>query len=352
MPTPPDTMAVRPDERFDEERLAGYLRGRLPGAEQPLSVRQFGGGAANLTYLLDYGTHRYVLRRPPLGPLPKSAHDMGREYRVLSRLWTAYPPAPRAFVFCDDEDVIGAPFFVMERREGVVVRKTLPDVFDTPTAPRRMAEALVDALADLHAVDYDALGLADLGRPAGFIDRQIEGWWRRWEKAKTDDAPAMGAVRRWLAAHRPAEQAATLVHNDYKLDNVMLDPADAGRLVAVFDWDMCTLGDPLSDLGALLTYWIEPGDPAPFHAMAMMPVAARFPTRQALAARYAERSGRALPDLQFYHALGLYRLTVILAQIYVRYLRGQTQDRRFAALGALVPLTAQAALDVAEGRWD
>ena len=346
----PDLIDVRPDERFDEARLADYLRGRLPGADAPLAVRQFGGGAANLTYLLDYGTHQYVLRRPPLGPVPKGAHDMAREYRVLSVLHRAYPPAPAAYLYCDDPSVIGADFFVMERRRGVVVRKAVPAAFaDVEDAPVRMAHALVDALADLHAVDYDALGLGDLGQSEGFVERQVEGWWRRWQHARTDDLAAMDAVYTWLKAHVPPSQGAALVHNDYKLDNVMLAPDDPGRVVAVFDWDMCTLGDPLSDLGALLTYWTQADDPAHFQGMAMMPVDARFPSRADLAARYAARSGRDLGDLAFYHALGLYRLTVILAQIYVRFRRGQTQDRRFAALGPLIPLTARAAHEVALG---
>ena len=351
MALPDDTIAVRADERFDEAVLADYLRGRLPGSERALTVRQFGGGAANLTYLLDYGTHHYVLRRPPLGPVAKSAHDMAREYAVLSRLHDAFPPAPQAFLYCDDETVIGADFFVMERREGVVVRKELPTVFDTPEAPRQMALALVDTLVDLHAVDYRAIGLGDLGRPKGFVERQVEGWWKRWQRAQTHDLPAMQTAYDWLLAHLPESPPPTLVHNDYKLDNVMLDSEDASHVVAVFDWDMCTVGDPLNDLGALLTYWIQADDPVPFQLMAMMPVDPRFPTRRQLVERYAERSGRDIHDIRYYHALGLYRLTVILAQIYIRYQNGQTQDQRFAALGDLIPLTAEGAVQVAEGRW-
>ncbi|MCA9969569.1 MAG: phosphotransferase family protein [Anaerolineales bacterium] len=341
-----DTIAVRPDERFDEARLADYLRGRLPGSERPLRVRQFGGGAANLTYLLDYGSDQYVLRRPPLGPVAKSAHDMAREYRVLSVLHQAFPAAPQAHLFCDDPAVIGAEFFVMARREGVVVRRTMPDAFGgVPDAGRRMSTALVDTLADFHAVDFAALGLADLGKPAGFVERQIEGWYRRWQAAKSEEVPEMDAVYDWLRAHVPAATAVSLVHNDYKLDNVMLAADDPGRIVAVFDWDMCTLGDPLNDLGALLTYWTEPTDPPYFRGMAMMPVGAQygFLTRDELVARYAERSGRSVRDIRFYHTLGLFRLTVIIAQIYIRYARGQTQDKRFAMFGPMIPLMARAA---------
>jgi len=343
---------VREDESFDVTALADFLETRLPGATGTPDVQQFGGGKANLTYLLDYGEVEYVLRRPPLGPVADKAHDMEREYTVLSRLHQAYPHAPEAFVYCGDESLIGTDFFVMERRRGIVVRETMPEAFrDISNAPQRMAEALVDALADLHAVDYEAVGLGDLGHPEGFIERQIEGWYRRWEAAKTEDVAAMTEVYEWLSEHRPEDGATSLVHNDYKLDNLMLDASDPGTAIAVFDWDMCTLGDPLSDLGALVTYWAQPSDPAPFQQFATMPVDERFPSRQSLISRYADRSGRDVGDIRFYHALGLFRLAVIVAQIYIRYERGQTQDERFAALGPMIGITAHAARDVAHGDW-
>lgn len=340
-----ETIDVRPDERFDEGRLADWLRGRLEGSERPLRVRQFGGGAANLTYLLDYEGIEYVLRRPPLGPVAPSAHDMAREFRVLEVLHSAFREAPRALVSCSDPGVIGAPFFVMERRCGVVVRRSLPAEFAAVVgAPRVMSEALVDTLARLHAVDYAALGLADLGKPEGFVARQIEGWYGRWQKAKVDEVSAMEEVHAWLAQRIPPGGAPALVHNDYKLDNVLLDPEDPGRVRAVFDWDMATLGDPLCDLGALLCYWSEPCDPPAFRAMAMMPTNAGFPSRAELVERYARASGRDVSAMRFYHVLGLFRLAVIAAQIYVRFHRGQTRDRRFAAFRDLVPAVAETAL--------
>lgn len=344
-----DTIPVRPDERFDEAKVAAYLRTKLAGADSSLAVRQFGGGAANLTYLLDYGEHQYVLRRPPLGPVAPSAHDMSREYRVLSVLHQRFPLAPRAYLFCDDPAIIGAPFLVMERRHGVVVRRSIPPMYGPiPDAPRRMSEALVDALADFHAVDYAAIGLATLGKPAGFISRQIEGWYRRWHKAKHADVPEIEAMYHWLRENQPPEGPPSLIHNDYKLDNVMLAPNDPSKIVAVFDWDMCTLGDPLNDLGALLCYWTEPADPPYYQASAMMPTGDdRFLSRAELVERYATRSGRDVSQIKFYHALGLYRLAVILAQIYIRFVRGQTQDQRFAAFGDYVPLLARAARKVA-----
>lgn len=347
----PDTIPVRADEHFDEAHLAHYLRDKLDGADGSLAVRQFGGGAANLTYLLDYGTHEYVLRRPPLGPVAPSAHDMGREFRVLSTLYQAFPLAPRAFVFCDEPTVIGAPFFVMERKHGIVIRRSIPDDYAAfPDAPRQMSTALVDALAAFHAVDYHALGLETLGKPAGFIERQVEGWYGRWHNARTHVLPQMETVYGWLRENVPPANAPTLVHNDYKLDNVMLAADDPGRLVAIFDWDMCTLGDPLADLGALLTYWTEPGDAPYLQMTAMMPVGdSRFMTRAEIIERYAQKSGRDVSHIRFYHTLGLYRLVVICAQIFIRYQRGQTQDARFEGFGQMIPLLAQAALDVAEG---
>jgi len=344
-----DTIDARTDERFDETSLARYLRDKLEGAEGPLAVRQFGGGAANLTYLLQFNAREYVLRRPPLGPVAPSSHDMAREYRVLSVLYRAFPPAPRAFLFCEDPGVIGAPFFVMERRRGIVVRRKVPPAFAAaPDAPRRMSLALVDALAALHAVDYAALGLEMLGKPGGFLERQIEGWFGRWEKARLEEVAEMTWVHGWLRGHCPSERSAALVHNDYKLDNVMLASDDPGRVVAIFDWDMCTLGDPLSDLGSLLCYWSEASDPPDFRGMSMMPTAPGFPTRSELVERYAARSGRDVRDIAFYHVLGLYRLAVIAAQIFVRFHRGQTRDQRFASFGPLVPVVAAAARVIAE----
>jgi len=341
-----DTIQVRPDEQFDVEKLAEYLKGRLPGAIQSPLVRQFGGGVANLTYLLDFGTHQYVLRRPPLGPIARSAHDMGREYKVLSVLHQVFPYAPRAFLYCDDPSIIGADFFVMERRQGVVVRRSMPPEFASlMDAPRRMSEALVDALAEFHAVDYQAIGLGGLGEPDGFISRQIEGWYKRWHGAKTEEVADMDSTYNWLKTHQPPTSAYSLVHNDYKLDNIMFDSSDPGKMIAVFDWDMCTLGDPLNDLGTLLTYWTDLTDPTYFQGMSMMPTGLGFMTRRELVERYAMKSGRSIHDINFYHTLGLFRLTVILAQIYIRYHRGQTQDQRFAAFGKMIPLMARAALE-------
>lgn len=346
-----DTIPVRADERFDEAKLAAYLRDKLAGADQPMIVEQFGGGAANLTYLLRFGDEEYVLRRPPLGPVAPKSHDMAREYKVLSVLYQKLPSAPRALHLCEDPDIIGAPFLIMERRHGVVVRRDMPPQFAAhPQAAQRMSEALVDRLADLHAVDYTDIGLADLGKPQGFVSRQIAGWYGRWEKAKVHALPALEEVHAWLLENIPPENPPTLLHNDYKLDNVMFKRDDPSELVAIFDWDMCTLGDPLVDLGTLLAYWTEKNDPPIYKGvLGMPPPDYGFLTRAELVKRYAARSGRSVEDIRFYHVLALYRVVVIVAQIYVRYYRGQTQDSRFATFGELLPVIAQNALDLARG---
>lgn len=336
-------IAVRPDERFDEARLAAYLSGKLAGASASLQVRQYSGGKANLTYRLRFaGGRDYVLRRPPLGSYPPSAHDMGRENTVLSALDGAFPFAPRVYHYCADETVLGAPFIVMERCQGVVVRERMPPQFAAMhAAPQQMSAALVDALAAFHALEYEALGLARLGKPDGFIQRQVAGWSRRWERAKLADSPDISAVQRWLRARIPKASAASLVHNDYKLDNVMFAADDPARLVAILDWDMCTLGDPLSDLGALLTYWAQPDDPPAVKAIAFMPAGDfAFYSRREIIERYAAASGRDVGNLRFYHVLGIFRLLVILQQIYLRYTRGQTQDRRFADMHKAVAALA------------
>ncbi len=348
-PEEQDLIEVRPDERFDEAALQAYLRGRVAGAEGELTVKQFGGGKANLTYLLTFdGAMEYVLRRPPLGAYAPSAHDMGRENRVLSVLHKSFQFAPKIYHYCDEEAVIGAPFLIMERCRGVVIREKMPKRFaNDADAPHHLSRALVDTLAAFHAVDYEALGLSQLGRPAGFVKRQVEGWRRRWEAAALNDNPAVKEIYRWLANHLPETSYYSLVHNDYKLDNTMFDAEDPARVVAILDWDMCTLGDPLSDLGALLTYWTGPGDSAAVRAIGAMPAGDYdFYSRQQILQRYAERSGRDLSHIPFYHVLGIFRLLVILQQIYIRYVRGFTQDKRFAQLNNSVDALAEWALEI------
>ena len=346
-----DTISVRSDEKIDVQKLAEFLKGKLKGSHNPLTVRQFPGGKANLTYHLDFNSHEYVLRRPPLGPVAPSAHDMGREFSVLSVLHKSFSLAPKAFLFSDNTSIVGAPFFIMERHTGVVVRNIIPPEFSNiPDAGRQMSTALADALAELHKVDYTSLGLESLGKPDGFLERQVSGWYKRWEAAKHMDIPAMDQIYKWLNDNMPNPGPPALVHNDYKLENVMLAAHDPSEIKAIFDWDMCTLGDPLADLGALLCYWVDPDDPTFFKQSAMMPMNDTFLTRKELVERYAQTSGRDVSEIKFYHLLGLFRLVGIAAQIYIRFLKGQTQDKRFAIFGKMIPALTQFGVEIIQER--
>lgn len=324
---------VRPGEELPLAPLRAWLGQRLAGALD-LEVLQFPAGHSNLTYLVRTRTpaNEYVLRRPPLGPVPPRAHDMVREYRVLAALHPHFPPAPRPVAVCEDASVIGVPFYVMERRRGVVVRHGVPAEFRALAhAPAQMSQALIDTLADLHRIDTISTGLGALGRPEGFLERQAAGWTERWLGALTAPVPAMEPVIAWLEANRPASAHTALVHQDYKLDNVLFDPRDPSRVSAVLDWEMATVGDPLADLGLTLTYWSQPEA----RAVAGMEEDAGWWPRDRMLARYAERTGFEVGNLAWYEVFGLFKLAVIVQQIYARYARGQTRDERFAALGQM-----------------
>jgi len=324
-------MPVRPGEALDLAQLEPYLREGLPDARGPLRVRQFGGGHANLTYLCSFDEVEYVWRRPPQGPLPKGAHDMRREFRVLSRLAEAFPLAPRAFLLCTDQRVIGADFIVMERRRGIIIRSVLPALLQADAvARRRLAENFIDTLAAFHAVDYAAIELADLGRPGGYLERQLGGWVERWHAAATPLQADAGRLIARLAERLPASGPAALVHNDFKLENTLVAEDDPTQIVAILDWDMCTLGDPLSDLGNVLALWAEAGDELLPSSSVMPTASAGFPTRAELITRYARTTGRDCSRAAWYHAFYVFRYAVIAQQIYARFVRGQTQDERFA----------------------
>ncbi len=338
---PPELIEVRSDECFDEEKIARFLEGKLEGSDRKLNVRQFGGGHANLTHLLRYGDGsdaiEYVLRRPPLGPVAKSSHDMNREYRALSLLWEAFPKAPRAYLYCPDRELIGADFFVMERRHGVVVRHEVPPVFGSgrdPVANRKISQAVIDALAEFHAVDPVKIGLDGLGKPEGFLERQVRGWTERYERARTKDLPIAQELSRWLIDNMPASSAWTLLHNDWKLDNMALSAEDPATCVAVYDWDMCTVGDPLCDLGTLLCSWLNRDEGAASGPSAMPTQTTGFMSRDEAIGRYAERAGRDVTLIPYYHVFGVFKMAVVLQQIYFRFHEGQTQDTRFAGMEA------------------
>lgn len=347
----PELRETRADEQLDLERLEPYLRANLPRAEGGIGVLQFGGGHANLTYMISFGGREWVLRRPPLGPVAPGAHDMKREHRVLSRLCEAFPLAPRSFLLCEDPAVIGADFQIMERRRGIAIREKMPEAYaDFPGLRRRIGEMLIDTLTDLHRVDPQTVGLETLGHPEGFLQRQLDGWSKRWQAAKDRDITSIERLVARLQADLPRSQSAALIHNDYKLDNMLLDPADPARPTALLDWDMCTRGDPLSDLGLLLNYWAEPDDDPACHSVSAMPTwTGGFPTREDAVERYARLSGLDLSSWRWYHAFGIFKMIVVIQQIYIRYLRGQTADPRFAGFGDKVIAMADHGLAIVEG---
>ena len=330
---------VRAGEELNWARVAAHLRDHLPAARIPgldlaiePRVEQFHGGHSNLTYLLHYGALQLVLRRPPLGPLPPTAHDMAREHRWLDAIHPRFPLAPETYLLCEQPDVAGAPFYVMERRHGLVVRAEEPSqLAHQPDARRRLSRAMVETLADLHAVDVAAHGLSHLGKPAGFVERQVRGWTDRWHRSKTDEIPEMDALAAWLPAQLPPNaDPPAIVHGDFKLDNVMLDPADVGRLVAIFDWEMTALGDPLIDVGIFLAYWMQGAKLEPNDALASVTNRPGWFSRDEVLECYAGKSGRDLSRIAFYETFALFKIAVVIQQIYFRYKCGQTTDERFS----------------------
>ena len=324
---------VRPGEELDLARLEPYLRDHFPDAHGPLTVKQFPSGHSNLTYFVSLGGQEMVLRRPPFGSKVKTAHDMGREYRVLSKLHAVYP-APKTLLYCDDPSILGVPFYLMERVQGIIFRRELPVGFElTPERVQRLSESFIDNLARLHALDYSAIGLADLGKPEGYLERQVRGWIERYYGSRTHEIPEVEQLSAWLKQNLPAQSAAALIHNDYKYDNMVLDSADITRIRAVLDWEMCTLGDPLSDLGTAIAYWVQANDPEHLQRVhwgpTMLPGSL---TRAQLVQRYAEKTGRDVSNVVFYYVFALFKTAVIVQQIYYRYHHGLTKDARFAAL--------------------
>lgn len=346
-----DTRPVREGEELPLEPLNAWLAEHVPSLGKVTEVSQFPGGFSNLTYLLSCTHGEAVLRRPPRGVAAGKAHDMPREARILSVLELRGVPAPRAFATCEDASVIGVPFYVMERVKGLILRgATAPSVF-TPALFRSLSEQFVDTLVAIHGATPSDPVIGGLGRPMGYVSRQVEGWTERYAKARTDDVPAMERLAAWLAEHQPSESGACLVHNDYKYDNLVLDPTQPDRIIAVLDWEMATLGDPLLDVGTSLAYWVEAGDHPAFRSLGLGVTAlpGNF-TRAELWARYLERSGRAMRPAAWYHAFGVFKVAVIAQQIYARYKHGHTTDERFARLGDAVRLLAEMGTSAAEGR--
>ena len=340
------TSVVRPGEELDLAKLEPFLRSHFSAEARTLVVRQFPSGHSNLTYSLHLGAREFVLRRPPFGSKVKTAHDMGREFRVLSKLHPAYSPAPEVLLYCDDDSILGAPFYVMEPIRGVILRRNLPAglEFSAETAGR-LSESFLDNLALLHGLDYAAIGLADLGKPQGYLKRQVRGWTERYYGSKTHDYPEVEEISAWMAQHIPSTSKAALIHNDYKYDNVVLDPNDLTKIVGVLDWEMCTIGDPLSDLGSALAYWVDAHDPEELQKIRWGPtMVPGSMTRAQLLHRYAQATGRDVSSMDFYLTFARFKIAVIIQQIYYRYHFGLTKDERFASMSGLVALLLRASL--------
>jgi len=344
--------AIRPGEELAAETLERYLRQHFPGESGSLVVQQFPSGHSNLTYSVQLGERQMVLRRPPFGSKVKSAHDMSREFRVLSKLHAVYAPAPEVLLYCGDETILGAPFYLMEPVRGVILRRDPPPgfVFAVETA-RRVSESFIANLARLHALDYAAIGLGDFGRPAGYLERQVKGWIERYYGSRTDDHDEAEKVSAWMQQNLPPSPAATLIHNDYKLDNVVLDPGDLSRIVGVLDWEMATIGDPLSDLGSTLAYWVDADDPGELQQLRWGPSNHQGSlTRAQLVQGYAQATGRSVENMRFYLVFARFKLAVIIQQIYYRYRQGLTTDPRFATMGQAVRVLLQAAWHAANSQ--
>jgi len=344
---------VRSGEELNVAALQHYLETQnIVAAETgTLEVKQFPGGHSNLTYLITFRGREFVLRRPPVGPVAPTAHDMPREFRLLSAINPHFPLAPKPVLLCEDPSICGVPFYLMERRRGMILRSNVPAQFDDLSLRRALSENVVDTLATLHAVDIETTGINQIGKPAGFVERQVRGWADRWERSRTHESAAMEAVIRWLEARIPAECAwPAIVHNDFKLDNVMLDEEDPSRIVAVLDWEMTTVGDPLIDVGLFLAYWTmnsdAEGDNASLRAITNGP---GWLTRDEIINRYRIKSGRDLSDIVFYETFALFKVAVIIQQIYFRFVQGQTRDPRFRNFNLLVAQLANSAQKLTEG---
>lgn len=327
-----ETRPIREGEEFDIKKVEQFLKDVIPNLTGTLTVAQFPGGHSNLTYLIRVGDRDMVFRRPPFGRKVKTAHDMGREFRMLKALRPAFPYCPEPLAYTEDESIIGCPFYVMERINGLIIRKNLPESLPLkPSEATLLCERLTDVFVELHQVDYKKIGLEGFGKPEGYVKRQVEGWSERYRTAKTPDAPDFEEVMAWLHEKMPPESPhVSVIHNDYRFDNVVLHPDDPFRIVGVLDWEMATIGDPLMDLGGALAYWTDHDDPPDMQAIRMIPT--HLPgmfTRNDFIRRYAKKMGVSVEKSDFYSCFGMFRLAGIAQQIYWRYYHGQTKDERF-----------------------
>ncbi len=343
---------IREGERLDVPSLETFLARTVPSMKGPIIVEQFPGGHSNLTYLVKSGGEELVLRRPPYGSKVKSAHDMGREFKVLSKLHAHFKPAPEPVTFCDDAGVIGAPFYLMKSIHGVMYRTQKPEGLDlSPHRVRDACYSFIETLAGLHNLDYKLVGLEDFHKGPGYLERQLNGWESRWKGSKTEDVPEMEHVIKWLKAELPSDSAAAIIHNDFRFDNLVYSAEDMVTAVGVLDWEMSTIGDPLSDLAVTLAYWRQVSDgPSTSAAACFLCTETGTLTREELIRIYGRRTGHDTSNLLFHFVLALYKLAVIGQQIYYRYKMGLTQDERFAAFMESARTQAQRAAHAIETR--
>ena len=352
-----DSAVVRAGEELDLAALDDYLREYLTGSgpAPPIKIEQFPGGHSNLTYLIRYGNQEFVLRRPPVGPVAPTAHNMPREFKLLSVINPHFLLAPKPVLLCEDASIIGVPFYLMERRRGFIVRFKVPEEIGANLKLRRqVSESVVATLVALHAVDIEATGIISIGKPEGLVARQVHGWAKRWHGSRTGELAEMDQVIQWLVDRIPPESAnATIVHNDFKLDNIMLAETDPARVVAVLDWEMCTVGDPLIDVGLLLTYWTmrgakgSQGEADRNSSLRAVTNGPGWLTREEIIEQYAATTGRDLSRIMFYETFARFKVAVIIQQIYFRYVQGQTRDERFRNFDSLVRELAHEALELA-----
>jgi aminoglycoside phosphotransferase (APT) family kinase protein len=334
---------VRKGEELNLSSIEAYLREHMDVAGD-MEVAQFHGGHANLTYLISFGDIELVLRRPPFGKIAPGAHDMKREYRVLSKLYKVFDPAPRAFLFCEDHDIIGSDFIVIERRSGVVVRtKVLPCFEHIDNVEQKLTDSLIAIEAQLHMVDYEAADLSTLGKPEGFLERQLRGWSKRWELSKSGDTPNMDKLLKILLEDPPTSQKVSIIHNDIKFDNCQFQPDNPHQVTSIFDWDMCTLGDPLLDFATTLSYWQEP-----YFNDLKLPVMlyGPFPDKDYLIERYASLTGLDMSRIKWYEAFAYWKGAVIAQQLYMRYLQGDSHDERMKNFGRTAAVFAEYGLTI------
>lgn len=343
---------IREGEALDHSAVETFLKDTIKGLDGALDIKQFPSGFSNLTYFIRVGNREMILRRPPFGKKAKTAHDMNREFKILSALYPVFPYCPKPLAYCQDESIMGCPFYVMERIGGIILRKDLPPGLNlSPGKARLLCENMIDLQCRLHSLDYNAIGLGDFGKPEGYVKRQVDGWSKRYRDARTPDVPDFEAIMAWLDKNQlPDSQAPGIVHNDYKFDNLVLNPDNPLEIIGILDWEMATIGDPLMDLGNSMGYWINRDDPEEAQMLRLMPTTADgMLTRKELVNLYMEKSGRKIKNFDFYYCFGLFRLAVIAQQIYYRYFHGQTKDKRFARLAFAVAFLEKGAVRVMEG---